>query len=511
MVEVDSELGPFLVNLPIGTARHLRTGEIIRCGGLVDRICSHAIKSSYRTACDSLNQDLHRYEANCPIPLMTFTDIAVREGLRIEKETKRHTEEVLLKFGFTKDGLWPEGKELPMEIRNHETEFITIDPDIIMSNAGLKPPSPITLAENEHSKPLTGLHLRTYKRRTSRILVPDEHRESYLEDYVLYVNSQENRDPYSIIRHPCRIERCTDDIVNIFIDAVVVPDQASHRSVNTSVEKETDLKSDGNDDQYQLKSYDIRIETEDGGRYNITSTSMEQAYLTLLAFLLETGLITKYLIFYIDGEKKLKTAIDKYFVHWHHQSFLDDYHINEKVDKLTSMGIKSKRVPSPWEPPILYLRGEKAGQIRFQPMTSLSRTYGEIIKTAIFYGNVEEAKEYIRHIPAEDIEKQKYLDEMIGYLDSRADMLTCYAIRKRGGLKNSSNASELCNELVISSRQKVDDRMSWCERGSGALAAVTCLYLNQGAEQWFRTNTVSFKLYYVKPTKLRHISQKESA
>ena len=111
-------------------------------------------------------------------------------------------------------------------------------------------------------------------------------------------------------------------------------------------------------------------------------------------------------------------------------------------------------------------------------MTSLSRTYASVIKNMVFYGNYKLAIEYIRHIPEEDVQNKPALDVLVKYFEERESMLTCYAVRKHGGLKNSSNASELCNELTISFRQKVDDRMHWCLIGSAALAQITALFLN---------------------------------
>jgi hypothetical protein len=56
-------------------------------------------------------------------------------------------------------------------------------------------------------------------------------------------------------------------------------------------------------------------------------------------------------------------------------------------------------------------------------MTSLSRVYASIIKTAIFYGNIDEAIDYIRHINPEDIVNSRYLDDLIAYIEYRRDMI----------------------------------------------------------------------------------------
>jgi hypothetical protein len=134
-------------------------------------------------------------------------------------------------------------------------------------------------------------------------------------------------------------------------------------------------------------------------------------------------------------------------------------------------------------------------------MTSLSRVYASRIKSAIYYGNIDEAINYIRHISPDDTQSLKKLEELIEYFEYRRDMIPCYALRKKAGLKNSSNSSELCNELLVSGRQKVDERMHWGEDGSAALASLTAIFVNRAEKRWFSKRQVKFEMYYVNPTK----------
>lgn len=498
IVEAESELGRLRVNLPIGVVRHLHNGERLKCTGLITRICSHAINSSFRVACVRFNEDFHRFDTSTEIPLMTFTDIAIKEGQRYSSALQQHTDAVLCEHGFTIQGFWPENKPFPEELRNKDLEYIHIDPQKILEESGKALPQSPMFQPGQESKPETGLHPIKPKRREARSLVPDDKREEVLTDYVRYIDTVENRDPLSYILHPFKIEKQADSVVNIFIDGVLVAEQSEHRVHGGKPEARTERTN--------VKHIDIRVETENGGRYNITAPSIEEAYRQLLAFLLETRLITNYLHFFVDGEKALKTAIDKYFVHWHKAVFLDEFHANEKIDTLTSLGIKNKRVASPWEEPVRYkydTKNGKKGDIKDQPMTSLSRTYASVIKNAVFYGNLDEAIEYIKHIPKRDITKQESLDELVRYLETRREMITCYALRKKAGLKSSSNSSELCNELIVSSRQKVDDRMHWREKGSSALAALTAMFVNRADTLWFSKRMVSFQLYFTAPTQTR--------
>ena len=379
------------------------------------------------------------------------------------------------------------------------------------------PPS-IIYAEGEHSKPEEGYHPRNNGRRDVRIMYSDEDRPQVLKDYVAYINSYDGRDPLQMIRHADVIEEYASQVVNIFVDGDLVGMQSETREkgrrARTGEQSEAcveDNNAGAKEKSKFIKHIDIRVETDEGGRYNITSTDIDDAFRQLLAFLLESGLINRYQHFFVDGEKLLKTTIDDYFKYWHHRVLLDEYHVDEKIDNLTSLGIKSDRVPSPWELPIYYVRGPKKGQIKYQPMTSLSRVYASVLKSAIHYGNVDEAIDYIRHIDPKAVANQGYLNDLIEYIEYRRNMIPCYALRKKAGLKNSSNSSELCNELLVSERQKVDDRMHWGEEGSAALASLTAAFVNRADNLWFGKHKIKFEMYYVEPTKVYRSAKTRAA
>jgi len=449
---------------------------------------------------------------------MTFSSIVINEGNKLRKALSREAIDVLQKHGFNADGSWPEDKPFPPELQNHPLDYCLISPLAIMRDRDLPMPSPITYTEGEYSKPEDGYHPRSNSRRGARIMYSDEDRPQALKDYVAYINSNAERDPLQMIHHADVIERHADQVVNIFIDGDLVAKQSETRVKSRKNKNEEQLetcaedsKTESKEKQAYVKHIDIRVETDDGGRYNITSTDIDDAFCQLLAVLLESKLITRFQHFFVDGEKLLKATIDQYFKYWHHRVFLDEYHIEEKIDTLTSLAIKSRRVPSPWERAVPYVRGPKKGQVRYQPMTSLSRVYASRIKTAIHYGNVDEAIAYIRHINPKDVADMRYLNDLIAYIEYRKDMIPCYALRKKAGLKNSSNSSELCNELLISERQKVDDRMHWGEEGSAALASVTAVFVNRADNLWFGKHIIKFELYYVEPTKIYRPHRKRSA
>lgn len=491
--------------MPISIFRHLRTSERLKCFGMLESICCQATTSSYRNACASINRNYHRDLDGTEIPLMTFSDIVINEGNKIRKAYAKEADAILERFGFNQDGSWPEGKVMPSEILNHPIDYIFLSPSAIMKNRSLSPAPDIIYKEGEYAKPEEGYHPRKNVRRGARIMYSDEDRSEVLEDYIVYINTLKEREPLQMIRHADVIEKNANDIVNIYIDGDLVGKQSDERVPGGKEERE-ETKSN-------VKHIEIRVETDDGARYNLTCPDIDEAFRESVALLLESGLSTRYMHFFVDGEKLLKAKIDQYFAPWYHRVFLDEYHIAEKIDTLTSLGIIKDRVPSPWEEPVLYITGPKKGQVRKTPKTALSRTYASMIKTAIHYGNVDEAIDYILHIKPKDIHDSKALSELVEYLNCRREMITCYALRKKAGLKNSSNSSELCNELIVSERQKVDDRMHWCEEGSASLAALSAVFVNQAAETWFTKHQAKFRLYYVEPTQVRRYrySTKSSA
>jgi hypothetical protein len=85
------------------------------------------------------------------------------------------------------------------------------------------------------------------------------------------------------------------------------------------------------------------------------------------------------------------------------------------------------------------------------------------------------------------------LAKLIAYLERNNEMIPCYALRKRLGLRNSSAIGEKMNDLIVSSRQK-HNGMSWSKNGSLALATLTTAKLNGEDHIWLRKKKLSFKL-----------------
>lgn len=63
--------------------------------------------------------------------------------------------------------------------------------------------------------------------------------------------------------------------------------------------------------------------------------------------------------------------------------------------------------------------------------------------------------------------------------------ITCYAVRAKLNLRNSSNPVEKADDLLVAQRQN-HNGMSWTPHGSGALAAVEMIYQNNQSNLWFQ-------------------------
>lgn len=98
--------------------------------------------------------------------------------------------------------------------------------------------------------------------------------------------------------------------------------------------------------------------------------------------------------------------------------------------------------------------------------------------------DVASASEYLLSLDPADIKNRKWLDNLIGYFEKKGDAITCYALRTKLGVRNSSNPVEKASDLAVAQRQK-HNGMAWSPNGSGALAVLQMIYLNHQSELWF--------------------------
>lgn len=111
----------------------------------------------------------------------------------------------------------------------------------------------------------------------------------------------------------------------------------------------------------------------------------------------------------------------------------------------------------------------------------------------LWIGEIDAAIKVLRKIDNENIKEQGHIDRLIGYFERNRNYIPCYALRKKLGLRNSSNKGEKTNDILVANRQK-HQSMSWSREGSVTLTTITAIHSNKEADNWFDKGTISFKL-----------------
>lgn len=515
----------FLV--PIKLTRMLHSGERYLSAPYRQTICDMCINHPYRRAWTTFNKNFSRTVTNTEIPKDTFIKDAVDEGLALIEAKKVVIRETLTRFGFDPGTGKYMKDHLPPELCNKEPEYVNVNPiDILFSMDGSiqgdedviegscidkaiendilkkaqkesdnnpvnephgknEPSEHIkdTPAAKGYSQPDTVSFEYHRKKRGSRRVVAPEKRQCIAEGYVRWMDSLPGEQTCKIL-NSWKGEKDESQVVYIGIDAVLVPEQAE-KHIRGGKEYLSKKRSN-------VSHWNIRVDW-DNSSYHITALKRKDAFLQLIAFLLENGLITRYLIFMTDGETEIFVDIEAYFEPWKKQIYLDFFHIRKKTFEVLSMALISKKVPDPRGNVEYYQKGSKKGQIKKQEMTSLSILYARKVSSLLWTGNAYEAIEYLRNINPDHIKKQEYLDELITKFEKKSKYMTCYALRRRLGLRNSSNGVENTNNTIVSLRQKTDDS-HWREKGSCAMAALTAIFKNGQDVDWFERDLFTFKL-----------------
>lgn len=315
-------------------------------------------------------------------------------------------------------------------------------------------------------------------------LCPDEV-EEVLNGYLKWCNDQ-NSESHCRILHDWTVEQDPQCAVYIYLDGDCVFKQTPQRVAGGCDTLRTKKE--------QLNHYNAVIVAEGYEPYYITYPEcVDMICKMILATLLQNHLLNRNLIFFMDGEKALYQTVEKYFEMWSPVIYLDWYHLTLKVYGCLSNGLKSRRVDDPRTPGEVFKRGPKKGMPKERKKTSISILYARMLCSILWVGNVEEAKAYIKNINPEDIQNPAAVEELLGYLENKGRYITCYALRKRAGLRNSSNIVESANRRMVSCRQK-HRGMLWSPAGSIALAALTTLFMNGEENLWFFHHEVSFSM-----------------
>ncbi len=249
--------------------------------------------------------------------------------------------------------------------------------------------------------------------------------------------------------------------VNISLDDVGVKQQKEERQSLEHREIESQEKP-------RKSAYQTIVHLENQtGSYVFNALGVGVALPILSAFLLHNDLLKGKLMVFLDGQRSLHAAVIAAFS-WFAplQLILDWYHLVEKCKKQLSLALNNR-------------------QMRNQVL--------EKLLDRLWHGLIEPASDYLKTIEDVHIKNPEALEKLMGYFERNRDFIPCYSVRKRLGLRNSSNIGEKSNDLLVSDRQK-HNGMSWSQQGSASLAAITALVRNRESHRWFTSEDINFKL-----------------
>ncbi len=202
-------------------------------------------------------------------------------------------------------------------------------------------------------------------------------------------------------------------------------------------------------------------------RYRLAGVGVAGLLRILMACLVHNGRLGYHLLFFTDGERALQDAIRQWFA-WHPavRIILDWYHLRKKCANHLSLAMTGRDPRNAALTSVLHL---------------------------LWYGLVDQAIASLQALEPTQIKNPAALKELTGYLDRHRTEIPCYAVRKRLGLRNSSQLGEKMNDVLVADRQKRRG-MSWSVAGSTALASLTALVKNGEVAQWLQEGSLAFTL-----------------
>ena len=270
-------------------------------------------------------------------------------------------------------------------------------------------------------------------------------------------------------KKPYDVESPDEAVVEVCLDGVLAKRQSAHRPADGKT------KRTGQRPRVETSVAYIRV---NGKRYILTAHDMRGLCVLTLAFLLQSGLlVNRQLILFSDGATEIKDCVDEIFAFCRCHVVLDWFHLRKHCYEALSMTLKS---------------GKSNKEMRNQIMGNLMNI--------LWVGNVTGAIEYLMKLSSDCIKSEENRQKLIRYLQNKESVIACYAVRRRLGLRISSNAVEKANDLTVAKRQK-HQGMSWSYHGSWHFAALTALYLNHEDEIWHKSASLSFKMIPVSPRK----------
>lgn len=238
-----------------------------------------------------------------------------------------------------------------------------------------------------------------------------------------------------------------------------VPEECVYVSIDDiGVKHQKDSRKEGAEREYKFVENTVAHIQYGKESYILTGIGMRNVFKSVLAFLLVNNLLSRELVFMTDGARDIKNHIGSVFQFHPYTIILDWFHLKKRCQERLSQSIQGK---------------DKRNAVL------------EKVLRYLWVGDVAGATEYLSSLAPGDIKNRKWLDDLLGYFENKGDAITCYALRAKLGLRNSSNPVEKANDLIVAQRQK-HNGMAWSPNGSGSLAALQMIYLNHQSDLWFR-------------------------
>ena len=242
--------------------------------------------------------------------------------------------------------------------------------------------------------------------------------------------------------------------INISVDDVCVKRQSDRRP-----------KEENSTQPKRVNNTVIHVQGSEG-KYILNAATLSGALRLLVGFLLNCGLLGCQLIFFTDGARDLHGSIPKVFHFANIKIILDWYHLKKKCQEQLSMALKGSKIRNEFLKELL---------------------------PCLWFGNVDGAILLLRNIDGNKVKNHEMVTKLIEYLERVRGFVPCYALRKKLGLRNSSNLGEKANDLVVANRQK-HNGMSWSGEGSVAFASVASASCNSEINNWVYFHAIKFAI-----------------
>ena len=361
---------------------------------------------SYRKSAKTLNRALRRKEGQ-EVKVRTMANLAEREGEQIQTCLENKSEQILADHGFTSGGAICDKVKASRSIKE---EDILLEQDTISQ------------------------------------AIEELNRGKEKEKHVIMSELHETFEDPDTIK------------ANISIDDVCCKKQKAEDRKKGSPPKEK---------REMVNNTVVHIQNKEAKTYMLNTPNVARMMPIVLAFLLSNNLLSKpgSLVFFTDGARDLRSAIQDIFTFMPFKIILDWFHLEKKCKELLSMAINGK-------------------QVKNKILTELL--------VWLWLGKGDQAIDLLRNLEAGHIKNATSRENLITYFSRNRDCIPCYALRKKLGLRISSNPVEKANDLLVSSRQK-HNGMSWSETGSTSLATLTCVRSNSEDRNWLLDHDIRFQ------------------